>query len=132
MVIGETGLFIIETKAFGMSDGEAVTSGLFIDPGDKWIVRMNKTSREVTSPTEQVVDEINFLEEIIASCPVNVHAILAISNNKMNIKNNIESELQYKVIRIDSLKEFILSFEDKLIDNDRMLILSDIDKNRIN
>lgn len=132
LVIGETGLFIIETKAFGMSDGEAVTSGLFIDPGDKWIVRMNKTSREVASPTEQVVDEIHFIEDIVTSCPVNIHAILTLSNYKMNIKNNIESKLPYQVIRIDNLKDYILKFDDKLIDNDRMLILSDIDNSRVN
>lgn len=132
IVIGETGLFIIETKAFGMTDGKAITSGLFIDPGDKWIVRKNKVSREVESPTEQVVDEMHFIEDIVTSCPVNIHAILTLSNYKMNIKNNIESELPYQVIRIDNLKDYILKFDDKLIDNDRMLILSDIDNSRVN
>ena len=60
IVIGDNGVFCIETKAFGLSGGKACKASLFIDPNDKWIIRKNGMNRDLESPTQQVVDEKNF------------------------------------------------------------------------
>lgn len=129
IVVGENGLFSIETKAFGMSDGKTCKAALFIDKGDKWIIRKNKNNRELESPTDQVMDEKKHLERIIP-CPAFVHPVLVLSNAELYVKNNID--LPYDVIKVNELQQFIQSYQDTLSDSDRALILRSIDESRIN
>lgn len=129
LVIGRSGIFSIETKAFGMSYGRPSKASLFIDEGDKWIIRKNGNNRDLTSPTEQVLEEQKHLQSII-SYPMPVHPILVLSNTELFIKNNIK--LPYDIIRVDMLKEYIENYQDNLTDIDKMLILQEIDASRIN
>ena len=131
IVIGDNGVFCIETKAFGLSGGKACKASLFIDPNDKWIIRKNGMNRDLESPTQQVVDEKKLLEKIInLSCFLEVHPILVLCNTELYIKNNIE--LPYDVVRIDALIECIQNCKDSITESDRLCVLSDIDRNRIN
>lgn len=131
IVIGDNGVFCIETKAFGLSGGKACKASLFIDPNDKWIIRKNGMNRDLESPTQQVVDEKKLLEKIInLSCFLEVHPILVLCNTELYIKNNIE--LPYDVVRIDALIECIQNCRDSITESDRLCVLSDIDRNRIN
>ena len=131
IVIGDNGVFCIETKAFGLSGGKACKASLFIDPNDKWIIRKNGMNRDLESPTQQVVDEKKLLEKIInLSCFLEVHPILVLCNTELYIKNNIE--LPYDVVRIDALNECIQNCKDSITESDRLCVLSDIDRNRIN
>lgn len=130
IVVGETGLFVIETKAFGMTDGKPSKASLFIDPGDKWIIRKNKNNREVASPTQQLLAEKKMLENILSSYIVNIHPVLVLSNKELFVKNNIE--LPYDIVRVDELNEYILSYKDSIFENERILILNQLDKVRIN
>lgn len=130
IIVGRSGVFAIETKAFGMTDGVPSKASLFIDSGDKWIIRKNKNNRELTSPSKQVMEEKEHLENVIKSCPVVVHPVLVLSNTKLFIKNNIE--LPYDVVRADKLEEFIMSYKDNLTEGDKMFVLQDIDECRIN
>lgn len=130
IIVGNNGVFAVETKAFGMTDGVPCKASLFIDSGDIWIIRKNKKSRELISPTEQVMDRKTHLENVIRSCSVIVHPVLVLSNTELFIKNNID--LSYDVVRADELEEFITSCKDSLSESDRMFILQDIDECRIN
>jgi len=130
IIVGKTGVFCLETKAFGMSNGEHSQASLFIDPGDKWIIRKNKNNRELVSPTEQICSEKEIVENIIKDKSVNVHAVLVISNNKLFIKNNIS--LPYDVIRVDKIVDYIASYDDSLEMNERLDILEIIDSSRVN
>lgn len=130
IVIGNNGIFCIETKAFGMTNGTSSKSIIFIDPGDKWIIRKNKKNRVLESPTLQVLAEKEHLENIIAASLVAVHPILMLSNKEISVKNNIN--LPYDVVRVDSLVDFIINYKDIVTDNDKMIILDEIDKSRIN
>ena len=131
IVIGDNGVFCIETKAFGLSGGKACKASLFIDPNDKWIIRKNGMNRDLESPTQQVVDEKKLLEKIInLSCFLEVHPILVLCNTELYIKNDIE--LPYDVVRIDALIECIQNCKDSITESDRLCVLSDIDRNRIN
>ena len=130
VVVGETGVFCIETKAFGMTDGVASKSSLFIDPGDKWILRKNGNNREVKSPTNQILEEKQHLQSILNEYFVDVHPVLVLSNEALFVKNNIN--LPYAVIRIDELEEYICNYEDSISDNDRMFILQTVNDHRIN
>lgn len=130
IIVGSNGVFALETKAFGMTDGVPDKASLFIDFGDKWIIRKNKKNRELLSPTKQILEEKTHLEKVIKSCTVVVHPILVLSNTELFIKNNIE--LPYGIVRVDKLEKLIASYEDVLAESDRMLILQDIDECRIN
>lgn len=118
---------MLETKAFGMTNGEPRKSTIFIDPGDKWIIRKNKTNRELESPTEQILEEKELLERIIN--PIKVHSVLVLSNREVFVKNNIE--LPYDIVRIDSLVDYISTYQDMLTNVDEMTTLSKIDNSRI-
>ena len=129
IVIGSTGVFAIETKAFGMTDGRPCKAALFVDRGDKWILRRKQKNKDLESPTEQVVEEKNLLEKII-SCPVEIHSVLVLSNTELFIKQNIK--LPYEVVRADGLTDLIEKYPDRLSLNDKTMILQDIDKHRLN
>lgn len=130
IVVGKGGLFVIETKAFGMANGKPAKAGLFIDPGDHWILRKNQTNRELTSPTEQINAETAHLSQILRTCPVTPHPIVVLSNTELNIKQNIE--LPYQVVRLDALIQTITAVNDRLTDNDVREILFSIDESRRN
>lgn len=130
IVIGENGMVVIETKAFGMTDGRESESELRIGPGDKWMIHKNGKDRELKSPTEQLLEEKTHLEKVISSCPVKIRSVLALSNSRLSVKNNME--LPYDVVRIDSLVKHIRAYHDKLTKTDKMDILKDIDRCRVN
>jgi len=129
IVVGKTGLFVLETKAFGMSDGKPCKAALFVDPGDKWIIRKNGKNRDLESPTNQLTEEKKLLESII-ECPVEVHSVLVLSNKDIFVKKNIR--LPYDVVKVDELKAFIENYHDVLSENDKLQILQKMNQGRIN
>jgi len=130
IVVGYNGVFIIETKAFGMSDGEATKASLFIDEGDKWIVRRNTKNHEVTSPTQQIIEERELMKKLLASYVMDIYSVVALSNTELSIKNNIE--LPYEVLRADKLVEYITSKPVFLGEADRQMILTSLNNCRRN
>ena len=130
IVVGENGVFCIETKAFGMTEGESTHATIFIDKGDKWSIRKNKHNKELESPTEQIIEEKTLLENVIASSMLTVHPVLVLSNKDINVKNNIR--LPYDIVRVDGLLDYISNYIDAVTENDKMFVLSDIDRCRIN
>lgn len=130
IIVGSTGVFSIETKAFGMTDGMPVKASLLIDSDKKWIIKKNQKNRDVFSPTKQILEEKTHLEKVIKACPVVVHPVLVFSNTELLIKNNVK--LPYDIVRADILEKFIVSYKDNLAESDRMFILQDIDECRIN
>ena len=131
IVIGKNGLFVIETKAFGMTDGKEAKASLFIDSGDKWIIRKNKTNRELESPTVQIIAEKELIEAILQTMPsIKPQAILLCCNRELYIKNNIE--LPYTVLRIDELLTYIEKYPGELSEEDQKAVLKLLDTFRIN
>jgi len=130
IVVSLHGVFVIETKAFGMTGGKAAKCGIYIDPGDRWILRKNQTNKELQSPTEQVSAEVQHLSGILQSCMFQVHGMIVLSNENAFIKQNID--LPYQVIRIDSLTETLRSAHDHLNETDIRTVLHAIDESRVN
>ncbi len=131
IVIGKNGVFCLETKAFGMTDGKSCKSSLFIDPGDKWIIRKNQTNRELESPTQQMISEKEHLQNIIGSVGYfNVHPVLVLCNPGLFVKNNID--LPYEVMKADSINQYIINYRDSVTDSEKRSILSEIDSHRVN
>ena len=129
IVVGASGLFIVETKAFGMTDGESSEATLVIDKDDKWIINKGKRDKELVSPTEQIMEQKRIMDAVTYNS-ADVKPILALSNTKLQIKQN--AELPYKVIRLDELTDYILSCTSKLSDSRRKNILEIIDDARVN
>ena len=130
IVVGRGGVFVVETKAFGMTNGRPKKAALFIDPGDKWILRKNNINHDLTSPTEQIKAEAEHLSAVIGTYMFPVHSIVALSNQELFIKQNIS--LPYQGVRADHLIETIRSNNDRLNDSDVAAIVHSIDESRIN
>ncbi len=130
IVIGNGGVFLIETKAFGMTNGKAAEGVLKIGKDDSWTLNRGGRIRALDSPTEQIVTGTEHLRKIIRSCPAEIHAIAALSNTGLQIVQ--EGSLPYAVVRADQLTQAILASKDRLTDTDVNLIACDIDAARIN
>ena len=130
IVEGPTGVFCIETKAFGMSEGQSRKGTLLIDAGDKWYICNEGQKREVKSPTAQMTDEKTLLADVLNEFIIDVRPILVLSNNELTVKQN--AELSYVVLKADELEGYIRDNKDKVLENDRMFIVKTIDDARVN
>ena len=129
IVVSNRGIFIIETKAFGMTDGVPDKARLFIDEGDKWIINKHGNNRDLVSPTPQLEEEKQQIVNIL-SMPFDIKLVLALSNSEISVKQNIN--LPYDVIRIDELRQFIEDSNDRMFVGDKNYVLGAIDKSRVN
>ena len=130
IIVSIRGIFIIETKAFGMTGGEAVKCGIFIDPGDHWILRKKQSNKELQSPTEQITTAVQHLSQILQNSMFPIHGIVVLSNENAFIKQNID--LPYQVVRIDALTDAIRERNDHLTETDIRIVLHTIDESRVN
>lgn len=133
IVIGNNGVFSLETKAFGSSKNGNDRASLFIDKGDKWILRKNGNNRELKSPTEQILSERDHLKDILHSAKekIDVKPILVLSNKDLFLKNNIQ--LEYEVVSVNNLQETIENaMVNRIVDEEKHLIAQIIDDHRIN
>lgn len=133
IVIGDNGVFSLETKAFGSSKDGKNKASLFIDKGDKWILRKNGNNRELKSPTEQVHIEREHLKNILERFKekLDVKSILVLSNEELFLKNNIK--LDYDVVLVKDLENIIVSSKvNTLVMDEKRYVAEIIDKCRIN
>lgn len=131
ILVCKNGVFVLETKAFGMTDGHAAKAALFIDPGDQWILRRNKKNHELISPTEQINAEYRHLSRCISTMKsFTIHPIVVLSNTELFIKQNIP--LDYQVVRADNLISVVNEYNDFLSSSDIRLIIGIIDECRVN
>ncbi len=130
IAVGYNGVFVIETKAFGMTNGNATKASLFIDEGDKWFVRKNKENKEVKSPTNQIIAEKNLIQNLLSSYVSEVYSVVALSNSELFVKQNIE--LPYKVLKPNELNNYITSQAEYINEAQRQDILTSINNCRQN
>lgn len=130
IVVGRKGVFCIETKAFGMSEGKASKGVLAIESEDRWILHKGNYRKELESPTLQMKAEKELLDVIVEEFMVDVMPVLVLSNTGLTIK--MHSDMPYAVVKVDELEGYILSNTDTVYDNDRMFILKAINDMRVN
>ena len=130
IVVGKNGVFCIETKAFGMSEGKAGKALLTIEDGDKWVTSRGKYRKELESPTVQMNEEKAMFDGIAEEFMIDVRAVLVLSNTEITVKN--QGKLPYDVVRADELKDYILGNKDVVLENDRMFVVKKIDDVRVN
>jgi len=129
LVIGKNGIFVIETKAYGMTDGKPGKADLIINSTENWIISKKHYRKEIPCPTEQIVAENRLLQKIV-SCPVTIHPILLLCNVELDVKKSVK--LPYAIVGINELVHYIVKFEDELTESDKLQLLTDIDQSRIN
>lgn len=132
IILGRTGVFVIETKAFGMSDEpDGVDKArLFIDKGDIWKLNKYGQTRTLKCPTEQIVEEKRLLEDLLKDFAVEVCPILLLSNGELSVKQNIE--LPYKVLKLGESLDYIMNYHEGISQSDRLQMISIINKSRRN
>lgn len=130
IIVGRTGVFCMETKAFGMTDGMSSRATLVIDEKDNWRVRKGNTEKKVKSPTAQLNEERRLLQRILKDYGVRVHSVLVLSNRDMNCKKS--RRLPYDIVNVNKLIAYIKNYHDVGIASDRGYILQAIDDARVN
>lgn len=132
IVIGNTGVFVLETKAFGMSekaDGFD-EARLVIDTDGQWKLYKHHNMKVVKNPTEQILEQKHFMEELLADTCVEVNTVLVLANKDLVIEK--KDFLLYKVIMLKDLIHYITCQEGKISENDKYLITSKLQEHRIN
>ena len=130
IVIGDNGVFCIETKAFGMTDGKETVAKLLISSSDQWTIKKGGKLREVKSPTSQILTEKLHLKAILLKKFIPVNPVLLLCNRKLTVDQ--EEELIYPVIKIDGIVEYIHNFKGHITETDKEYILRAIDSSREN
>lgn len=130
IVICRKGVFVLETKAFGESMNDNIKSGLFIDKGDKWILRKKGVNKELKSPSDQISEEKKIVDEVLKPYCIDCKPILVLSNENIFVKQNIS--LAYEVVKLNELIDKIINEKIIISESDILGIVSDINKYRIN
>ncbi len=132
IVIGDTGVFVLETKAFGMSekaDGFD-EARLVIDTDGQWKLYKHHNMKIVKNPTEQILEQKHFMEELLADTFVEVNTLLVLANKDLVIER--KTLLLYKIVMLKDLIRYITQQEGKISDSDKYQIISKIQEHRIN
>lgn len=129
IVVGNNGIFIIEPKLFEF-DGQTAEGVLIIEDSPKWHIAKTGSRKHIDSPTRQIKEQMDLLESIIAQGMIPVHPILALCNEKLSVDKR--TDLFYDVVKVNDLVVFIEGYNDSISSNDKMYILSDISRSRVN
>ncbi|MCM1090144.1 MAG: NERD domain-containing protein [Butyrivibrio sp.] len=132
IVIGENGVFVLETKAFGLSEDILKSSHacLSIAGQDEWTLKKNGQSRILKSPTEQVLAQREFMERFVEEFMTDVRNVLILGNPDLQLQKRID--LDYDVIQVQNLCRYIRNTEGNLAYNDRLALISKINEHRLN
>ena len=132
IVIGENGIFILETKAFGLSEDVLKDSHaqLLIEGPDEWTLKKNGQARILQSPTEQVLAQRNFMERFVEEFMTDVNNVLILANPDLKLHQKIH--LDYDVVQVQNLCQYIRHTEGNLPYNDRLALVSKINEHRKN
>lgn len=133
LVIGKSAVFVLETKAFGISGEEKGTDvSKLIVTKDGWKLRKKGYEREIENPTKQLMEEIVFLQNVIRNDQIEVEPILVLANNKLIIEKKVN--LEYPLIHLYELNDYIQKYSGKQKINalNRISIENEINRHRIN
>lgn len=132
IIVGDTGVFVLETKAFGMSDKseDSDEARLTIDADGQWKLYRHHNMRTLKNPTEQILEEKRFMEELLADTFVEVKTVLVLANENLAIKKRVS--LDYDVIMLKDLVGYITKYKGKLSDSDKYQIISKLQEHRVN
>lgn len=131
IVVGKTGVFCIETKAFGMTDGKNTKSMIRIDGKDNWMLQRGNYGKNIGAPTKQIREETQVLENVIQEDVAEVHPVLVLSNRGIQVRSKYK--LPYDVVRVDGIVDYITKYKGFVLEeSERKFILSDIERCRVN
>lgn len=115
IVAGKTGLFLIETKGYGVSGGKKKInrSKLFIDGVENdWYLFKYGKMRDIACPTAQILQQQELLRRIIDDDTIKIHPILYLPNKSLKVVQNVE--LPYTIVQAEALLSYIEGYEDRL------------------
>lgn len=132
IVIGENGVFILETKAFGLSEDVLKDSHawLQIEGQDEWMLTKNNQTRMLKSPTGQILAQHEFMERFVEEFMTDVNSMLILANIDLKIQKRIN--LDYDVVQVQNLCQYIRQKVGSLAYNDRLALVSKINEHRQN
>lgn len=132
IVISDDAMFVLETKAFGMSEREqgVERAELYIEKGDHWRIKKYGKMRTIKSPTEQINDQKEFMKNFTDGILTDIKFILVLSNDELQVRKNCMPD--YEILHIDKLIRYINNYKGIMNINDKFAIISKIDRNRIN
>ncbi len=107
VVVGPSGVFVIETKAFGLShEGKANRCIIFITQDDKWSKLEHGFTSALTSPTAQIIRQREVAKTALSEFGVRPRAVLVLANPKAVIAKNAAKQ-KFMILTANKLPLFI-------------------------
>lgn len=141
LVISHTGIFVLETKAFGLSENkEEQECRLELVDQEQWLLYKKSTKnkkkaywvkREVPNPSSQIQRQRNFFNNLFKGKYSNyIYYAIVLANSKISIEKTYEP--QYDLVQIQELDQYLNQHCCRLSEDQIKMILLRIDNHRIN
>lgn len=119
-VVGENGAFAFETGVLEELAGfmDTKRTVLTIEEGDVWQLVKGEEEKTMTSPTEQLLRQQNFLDKLVGDLGVVIHPVLVLPDGNLSIVKR--EDLPYDVISSRNIVSFIKNYKDNISLRERM------------
>ncbi len=133
LVVGTTGVFVLETKAFGIThEGKCKRVTISVDEEGKWHKAEYGVVRDIPSPEPQLIRQYEVISNLLKHYDTNVRVVLVLANENANI-GKIQKKVPFMICNIKRLAKYILKERTiKLSPKNVDAILSLLDSYRIN
>ncbi len=130
IIVGNDVIFILETKAFGMSGSEnGSNKAVLTIHNDNWVLHKNGHDKILKSPTEQVAQETAIMKEIIENPFIDIKPVVVLANPSLVLEK--KGTLTYEVTKLKDLAAYIQANNKQMASEDMQDAIRRIDKSRI-
>lgn len=130
IIVGNDVIFILETKAFGMSGSEnGSNKAVLTIHNDNWVLHKNGHDKTLKSPTEQVTQEAALMKEIIENPFIDIKPVVVLANPSLVLEK--KETLPYEVTKLKDLAAYIQANNKQMTSEDMQDAIRRIDKSRI-
>ncbi|CDA69652.1 nERD domain protein [Clostridium sp. CAG:510] len=130
IIVGNDVVFILETKAFGMSGSEnGSNKAVLTIHNDNWVLHKNGHDKTLKSPTEQVTQEAALMKEIIENPFIDIKPVVVLANPSLVLEK--KETLPYEVTKLKDLAAYIQANNKQMTSEDMQDAIRRIDKSRI-
>lgn len=140
LVISSQGVFVIETKAYGISEnGDDQECKISVDKSGKWIMhRKSKKNgywfpKEISDPSVQISRQRSFFERMcndVLLQSIKINYVLVLANSKAQIQNVHHDD--FDMISINNLAEYLSLGKCSLSEDKIKFFLFRLDNFRVN
>ncbi len=139
LVISHSGVYVFETKAFGISeDGKNQVCRLEIKKDGEWLLHKKTKknfwyNRGISNPSDQMIRQKKFFNDLFGEMRnkrINLKCALVLANSEITVDQ--KEQLPFDIVKVSDLEEYLQNRDYTMSDDHIKLILMRIDNHRIN